>query len=853
MTDIVITGSWGQSIKSSAAAYADARAGSGTKALISDRKCGQYRKDVTSDYEVYQSFAAFDLSTVDPALVLTAAKFSAAPYLTYLYYSTAWTVELYRYDYYSVDIGDFVPGANISSYTKYASVLASAISGLTDFTSEAAFLSALQYGEDRPSTLYLMLVSARQRTNNSPSTGNTEWLQWDNSVSKPTLTLTHSGAYRKVFLIEAGFSVSDYTLKPTFTVELATQVRCRYRASTPRPQAGTVRAYDHNRVLVGVLPGEVQTVNKLDGPDELSLFIPYRYGKMDGTTESRLSMITGGWYLEHRDHWYRIENFSPKLYKNQLPVKGLSAEVELEDYLTNYGQVPFNMPSHTPTEIATALLSGLPECDWYNGDFAELDDTGFPVGWTPDSASNWQAYSGEGEPTVEAYAYAGGVAELASFGISHTSGAEIKPKVDVWVEEDFAGSVDLILSWQNSAGVESYSETLPITGLQEGEWITFEDSTWRAVRNERCVLKLKVTNTDALRVRFRSARFVQNEDSTGWVYYGSMDARDTAVAYNDAAFQQYGTWTLDAVNSLVYSTTAGDVLARAFTGDLVTVNFAAGGAGALADILVDGVAKVSNLSVASAVSYQITGLNKYRSHALEIVVKAVKVSVSGLTVSHENRIAATWNRGKVYDALRELKTLVGGEFWFDTASKTVWHDPTQGEDLTAANILWLREGKNLSDFEPETVRGEIANRLYYGGHGDGAFQVGVKVDSTATSGGSTSQALYGIKRFSYTNKDVKDLASATAEALEKVEEKAFPQNTWSSKVPDDDAAYMIAGDTVQVTAETLGTEKLRALQISRSSKGGPASVLWGDRITLTDPAAQSEAVRRSVEKLLHAH
>lgn len=864
MTDIVIPGMQPSHIKSWGATYAAARAGTGTKTVESGSP-GSFRAAVGqlytgfSDWTVWQTPLKFYIGDIDPDVMLDSVVLSGVPYA--VDDTQTFTVYAYRYNWgASVGIGDFIPGASIPYCTLMAGVATGDLTAGTraDFTSETALLAALETGADRAAVgdyLQLMLVSSRQRQNNTPDADAEKTTWYVSNVSGTyefLLTLTYTG-YAKSFLVEMDFEPLEYSLDGTFTYEAEFEARLRYRAQTAQLQAGTVRAYNHTKTLQGVLPGSVRTTKRLDGTNSIDLLIPWRYGKVDGTSEERSSMITGGWYLEHCGEWYRIQDFRRNVYDNQLPVQGLGAEVDLKGFLTNYSQVPFWMPSHTPTEIMEAVFSGLPECEWYNGSFEALDSAGFPLGWTPDVTTNWRAATTDiGDPVAEAYAFTGGAAELVSDGLTHTSGAEIKVLVDVWVAVGFSGTVSVTLSWQNAAGVESYAESADVTYI-EGEWVTFESAAWQAVKNQRCVMEFAVTNnSDAYAVRFRSARFVQNEDSTGWNYQGTMDTRATAVAYNDAAWQLYGAWTTDVVNSIVHSSTEGDVLARVFTGDMVTVSFAAGEAGSVADILVDGVSRVVDLAVETARDYEITGLNRYRSHSLEVVVGAAKkVAISGLTLSAENRIAVTWNRMTVYDALRELKGLVGGEYYFDTARQIVYHDATQGEDLTANNIMWFREGVNLADFVPEDELSAVQNRIYWAGYGEGAFQIGLTLNSTDTDGdGNTSQTLYGVQRFSHTNRDIRDLAAGTAEAEQKVEAGAFPMKTYRGSVPDDDAAYLAPGDTVQVTHQTIGTVKLRVLEVTRTSDGGTASVLWGDRVLARDPAAQLQDIRRKVEQLL---
>jgi hypothetical protein len=288
----------------------------------------------------------------------------------------------------------------------------------------------------------------------------------------------------------------------------------------------------------------------------------------------------------------------------------------------------------------------------------------------------------------------------------------------------------------------------------------------------------------------------------------------------------------------------------------VTVRFSPDRLGnAKADIQVDGIPRITNLDVGAARDYPIAGLNRYRSHTLEVIVRAGTVSVEGLTLSTENRIAVTWNRLGDYQALKALRDIVGGEYYFDNRNRTVYHDPVRGDDLTNLNQLWLREGDNLLSFVPLFDQTVIQNVCYFGGYGEGAFQIGVVVESDAVDeSGLTSIERFGRKRFSYTNKECQDSASGALEGLQQANAKALPQRAYTSTVSDAVAALILPGDTCRITHSALGgTRTLRALEVSRSSSGAAATVTWGDRLTTLSPGAQYAALKHKVDQLLRSY
>lgn len=698
--------------------------------------------------------------------------------------------------------------------------------------------------------LRLILAPEKQRLDTAPAGDDYSDLPAPDAWS---LVLLHSGN-RKIddlfVTVERAPALASDSM--TFAVEHEAWVTCHIRADVVRPRSDSVKTFDYQRQYVGILPGDVQTTAVLDGPDELRVDLPWAYMRSDGAFESRVGMIAAGWYLEHDGMWYRVTSFTRNPVGNRLQVKALSAEYDLDRYLTNYGQIPFSLAAHTPTEIATAFLSGRPECDWFNGDFARLDEDGFPLGWNGTQTADWRVYVEGGEHTLETTA---AETALLSEGVRHTAGAEIRPLVDVYVGEEFHGRIRLVAYWQNAAGGTSHTDSTEVDS-SEGRWHTFEVPEWWTVRNERCRLAVTVDdNESGAVVRVRRLRFRQKEAATGWTYQGTLDSRPGDIAYNDSLFVRYGGWTLDAGEEVIQSATDGDMLARPFTGDMLSVCFAAGGPEARADILIDGVLHAEGLDVSEARSYEIAGLNRYRPHLLEVIVRGGTVKVCGLVQSTENRIAVRWNRRPVYQALLDLQEQVGGEYEFNTRDQIIFHTERRGLDLTETNLLWLREGVNLGELSQSVDQTQPGNRCYGAGYGDEAFQLGIVVDADVTDDeGLTSQERFGVLRFGYTNKEARDLVTLAEDARREANARALRADTYNAVVEDTYAAHLHPGDTVRVTHTALGadgrpaTKTLRVLQVVRSSSDQAAKVTFGVRPPVA-VGTQYAALKRAVDRL----
>lgn len=843
------------------AVYSKAREGTGTLSYAANtgtggRYVGQYTDSLTGPYRAYQTGIYFDLAAEIATLryvIIESVLFKFRLDGVSKGSSSEFDVEVRGGDFGGwLTTGAFVPGSRLGDYPLYANIDDDSLTTATiECVSSAAFLALLADPYTRPDALSLLVAVSTQRTGLAPTYANQQRL----SMREPQLVVTWSNyavsSESSVYLE----GVSDRS-NMSFEADLEMSLRVEHRSDAALVLPRLVRVYNYAGTMLGVLEGIVERLERLDGANVLTLTAPNHYTRLDGTRVDVVSDMVDGWYFMHDGVRYLVQDYQRDQNANEATFTAYSAEVELEGYLTNYAQVPFSMPSHTPTEIMDAVLAGLPEADWYNGDFSQLDSSHWPLGWTDDGENTWAwALGTDGDGYVGLTQTAtDGEAWLRSDGLNHVAGARIKVKLDVWVDDGFEGVIDVHTVWTNTADVESSRDTEQVAWAV-GQWVTFESADWIDVRNSRCALLVEVHANDALKaVRVRRVRFVQEETDTGWTYQGDMDSRSGEIAYNDAGWQAFGGWITDITNSYVYSTTKGDVLSCLFTGDFIQLAFAGSGLGATVDILVDGVTKASAFPVATTCSKLIDGLNRYRTHVLEIVVKTVGCHLSGATISTENRIAVTWNRLSVYEALRELKAQVGGEYSYDTGAKTIYHSTLQGAYVTDNNLVWLREHVNLENLVPDTEVSVVANRLYWSGYGDGAYQIGLVVDAVGVDeDGNTSQTLYGIKRRAYTNKDIKDLAAGYAEARALVEASAFPVRTYAGTAIDTDAAYLRPGDTVRVTHTVIGTKELRVLEMTRRTGEATAAVRFGTRVTARDATMQTELMRRQVARLLRAY
>ena len=273
---------------------------------------------------------------------------------------------------------------------------------------------------------------------------------------------------------------------------------------------------------------------------------------------------------------------------------------------------------------------------------------------------------------------------------------------------------------------------------------------------------------------------------------------------------------------------------RVVNGPFVTVCFAAGGAGAQAKVRINGVQYEASgtslvpgttpIDVSAAVDLTAAGLDPANDHIVEVEVDAVKVRFEGLTVSTDNLISMRWDDKTLYEALHSIAKAVGGELVFDPAADR--HPlAARGQDLKANNVVEFRRGLNIIRMTKRESRSKLVNRLTYIGYGEGQYMLRVTVDATGTnSDGDTSQDVYGVRRGIYINKECKNLATATAEAQRLVEESCWPQRSYDVQVTDEVADLLTPGDVGHFVYQNIN-ENLRILEITRTTDGGPASLV----------------------------
>jgi hypothetical protein len=586
-----------------------------------------------------------------------------------------------------------------------------------------------------------------------------------------------------------------------------------------------VTLLDASGDVVAVLPAQVRWSLKLTRPDELvQVRIPWEYLLSDGTLLSKVSALDTGWYALWDGGKYVVGDVDTD-NESGLTFDALSAETDdLGNLYTNYSGGPATYINMLPTDIADAILSGQVGRPVKNAGFGILDTSDLPTnwshpaGWTSKMVSNrrvWQADAGSEESYSDDLPCTPGVAYRVKVNASAASTTGTRGVKFRWILSD-GSTVD-------SA----------VTNLAVEDGAFHEVDTGGVVAlGTRLRIVLKTAGTAHVS-QFDDVRLYEIGPDSGYTYTGYLDARDAAVPYTDGAYTKYGVWTEGA--SYLESTAVGDYVARIVNGPFVTVEFAAGGAGASAKVKINGIqyqASGSSLvrgtapiDVSTAKSLTASGLDPANDHIVEVEVDAVKVRFEGLTVSTDNLISMKWDDKTLYEALWSIAKAVGGELVFDAAAGTVTHLSARGQDLKANNIVEFRRGLNVIRMARRESRGKLVNRLTYIGYGEGQYMLRVTVDATGTNdSGDTSQDVYGIRRGVYINKECKSLATATAEAQRLVEESCWPQRSYDVQVTDEVADLLTPGDVGHFVYRDIN-EDLRILEITRTTDGGPAALV----------------------------
>ncbi len=586
------------------------------------------------------------------------------------------------------------------------------------------------------------------------------------------------------------------------------------RVTATPPERDLLIVLDASGDPVGVLPAQVKWTNKLLNTDTLDdVTIPWEYTKPDGETISRWEDVETGWQCLWKGHRYVIEDPDTD-NETGIQFTAKSAEVELGNFDTNYSPGPATYLNMLPSEIYDCLLSGRAGRAVRNPGFGILDMNGLPTnwshpaGWTSELVENrrvWQADAGSDESYSDDIPCTPGVsyrikADIKAAGTTGTRGIKFR-----WIKPDGSTVDSSVTNLADEDGYFHSVETADIVALGT---------------RLRIVL---VTASTAHVTQFDDVRLYEIGPDTGWTRVGTaMDAREAQIPFGDGAIQRYGVWAEGGGATYIESTAVGDYIARVFNGSFVTINYAAGGAGARAKIRLNGVIYEASLDVSSAGSYTINGLDPTNDHIVEVEVAAVKVRFSGLTVSTENRISMRWDFKTVYEAIASLREAVGGEIDFDTIARTVEHKAAIGRDLKANNVVEFRRGLNIAKLRKIQDRSKLINRLTGLGYGEGLYQLVTTVDATdVNDDGNTSIEVYGVQRGKYTDKECKSLATMTTTLERLVAQSQWYRNAYEVDVTDEAAALCVPGDTGHFVYKAIN-ESLRILEITRSTESNTA-------------------------------
>ena len=327
--------------------------------------------------------------------------------------------------------------------------------------------------------------------------------------------------------------------------------------------------------------------------------------------------------------------------------------------------------------------------------------------------------------------------------------------------------------------------------------------------------------------------------ASNWTYHGHLYSRTADILWTDLGWIEFGTWTVGAAD--IYTNVAGNKLARIVTGEDIVIHFNAGGAGALADIELDGVVIEKGFDVSGAQTYTIANMNPKYEHIVTVVCKGGTVRIAKFVQDTWARITVNWADMNVLASLAELQAKLGGEFAFDTANRRIYHQTTIGDNLETDEVIQLRRGTNITRMSVREKRGRVANRLTLLGYGDGMNRLRVTVDAVGTNdAGETSQEVYGVQCDVYVNTDITDYHAGYLDCQKRAEEVCWPAVSYDVEVLDEAAAYLRPGDYVRCIYKDADLdldvdEELRIMEIARNNGGRPARLVVGDRVgTLGD-------------------
>jgi len=481
-----------------------------------------------------------------------------------------------------------------------------------------------------------------------------------------------------------------------------------------------VRLLDADGLLVGIIPAKVKRVQQLANTDTLDVEIAGSYTKADGTGEDRWPLVEDGYQILYGDGRYLIDNPDTD-FESGGTMQCTSAEVELQNYSSNQSPGGATYLNRTPTQIMDAVLAGKIARRVRNPGFGVLDADGLPTNWT--HSTGWVSAVVANRRVWDT---GGGALSSDSDPIPVTRGIVYSATVECGIGTATLGSWMLQLVWVAEDGTETAEAAdTRLVSAGPGQLV----GTQFTAKESKVRLRLAPSGTNGS-IWFDDVLLYEHGPDTGWTYDGSMDSRPASIPYSDGAWVTYGVWTPSTDH--VYSTAVGDYAAHVFNGPFVSILFKGGGAGALAEVRLNGVVKETALDVSSDTTYTLSGLDPTESHVLEVEVAAVKVGIKSLTVSTDNLISMRWDFITVFEALAAVRQAVGGELGFDAVNRVITHAPTIGRDLTASNIVDFRRGSNIASFRRAEDRTQIVNQLTGLGYGSGEYQLKVTVDATAT-------------------------------------------------------------------------------------------------------------------------
>jgi hypothetical protein len=684
-------------------------------------------------------------------------------------------------------------------------------------------------------------------------------------MSTAALYVNHTNKYSAGFLTSVGMTPQQSTTgripprKSAFG--MSPTVRWRVSREEPPAEFSAVQIYDANMAFVGPVSAKVAWTENFDAPHTLdTLEILPKYHGVDGVGVDRIWMIKEGWYAEFAGVRFRITQKEGDKFGG-ITCMGISAEQhELSQLLTN--EIPFaaKYTSLTPQELFDKALTGAPEGMWLNGDFASYEQLagGFSFeGWTQSGSDGaWRPYS-IGGPAVEARSFAAQLdgyqqaAIMTSNPCGMVSGAKLKLKLDYFLSSGFNGDIYLDLEWVSQTGSVLSRHSLPLSTSAVGLWTTgviAPSNDWVVARGSLVRLRIRVVNNASSQiVRFRNIRVIHETPSSGWTLVSDCETRPDFLTGAAMMWDAYDAWTL--TNNDIRSSTQNAQVMKAFTGDFITVNFAAGGTAARAAIYVDGQYRAT-ISVSSNNSYSVYQLDRHLEHLIQIRVESGTVIINSVEISSENRVSIRAYYRKLYDLLQDVKSLVDGELYFDSTGRVIYLSPPRAENVTDQSIVEFRRGSNLLEYETSEETDDIANDIILVGYGDPPTQLVTRMQDTSERGGSTSEAEYGRITEVAFEPDVADTETAFRRMKRILEDRAWGRKPGRAVVPWKDTSLLRPGDMVRVTWDE--EETLRVISIRRETGTSEAVIQFGAHPRTYDPVLYTLELNQKMEQLLRS-